>query len=45
MADMAKPEDAACLVVDETDCAIPAVGPAPAPEKAFLQFVTARFAK
>jgi hypothetical protein len=26
MADMAKPEDAACLVVDGTDCAIPAVG-------------------
>jgi len=45
MADVATPEDAACLVVDETDCAIPAVGPAPVPEKAFLQSVTARFAQ
>jgi hypothetical protein len=26
MADMAKPEDAGCLVVDGTDCANPAVG-------------------
>src|SRR4029434_10712172 len=26
MADMAKPEDARCLVVDGTDCANPAVG-------------------